>query len=309
MSKPIVAVLSGGQSNERAVSLVSGKNVAAAIPTDRYTVVQYDPKDQLADFLQAALAGNIDVVFPVLHGRFGEDGTIQGLCEMLALPYVGPNVFCSALCMDKEATKRLVMTHGMLTPEFELFDRNQQIDFRKIQLPCVIKPGNAGSSVGVTIPESFADLQRGMAVAFEHSQTVIVERFIKGKEYTVGVIGSLADTVVLPPIEIIPQKGSFYDYASKYEDGGSTHLCPAPLTDDLRTTLENLTRRTFKAVKAHGMLRVDFMFESDTQLFYFIEANTIPGMTNTSLLPEAARVAGIPFPQLLDRLIQLALER
>lgn len=313
MNTKNVAVVYGGISNEREVSLVSGRMVAEAIPTgayaSKYTVHTYDLASDLVVLLDDLVHKKIDVVFPVLHGRMGEDGTIQGLCETLRVPYVGSGIETSAICMNKETAKRLAMTQGMLTPEFELLEEGEQVDLRNIELPCVIKPGNAGSSVGVTIPESFEELKVGITTAFKQSRSIIIEKFISGREFTVSMIGTPDNITVFPPTEIIPNDSKFYDYSAKYDAGGSTHVCPAELSNDHRSTLENLGRRAFKLFNAHGMLRVDFMFDEKDELFYFIEANTIPGMTSTSLLPEAAKAAGVDFPALLDQLLTLGLER
>ncbi|MDP3971171.1 MAG: D-alanine--D-alanine ligase [bacterium] len=308
-SKQMVAVVFGGKSSEREVSLKSGAKVVEHIPTNKYDVLQYDPLTDLPKLVNDILDKKVDIVFPVLHGKFGEDGTIQGLCEILDVPYVGPGVKTSAICMDKIATKRMIMTQGTLTPEFEVMYKGDEMDLRNIELPCVIKPGNAGSSVGITIPESFAELKNGIKKAFDESDEILVENFIDGREFTVGVIGTHNNIQVLPATEIIPNVSKFYDFAAKYDEGGSTHVCPADLDEETTETLQRLGERAFRVLGASGMMRVDFMYDESEKLFYFIEANTIPGMTNTSLLPEAAAAAGIEFSQLLDKLIQFGFER
>lgn len=304
MAKKInVAVLKGGLSSEREVSLVSGAKVSENINKDKYSVFEYDPKDQLFDLIQDIKDKKIDVVFPVLHGPFGEDGTMQGLLELLQIPYVGCGVQCSALTMDKIKTKQIIQNYNIRTPKFEIY--NEKL---KPELPCVIKPICSGSSVGISIPETEKEYQVGILDAKDESDVVMVEEFIDGSEYTVGVLGPNKEPQVLPVTEIVANISKFYDYKAKYEDGGSTHHCPAKIDDKLKQELQATAKKVYQLLDCEGMSRIDFMV-SEEGVPYFIEVNTIPGMTDTSLLPEAAKATGISFEDLLDKLIQWAIQK
>ncbi|MFH0819196.1 MAG: D-alanine--D-alanine ligase [Patescibacteria group bacterium] len=306
-SKINVAVLLGGVSSERNISLISGAKVVENIPVNKYDVTKYDLKDQLTEFINDVTNKKIDVVFPVLHGKFGEDGTVQGLLELLQIPYVGCNVLTSSLCMDKAITKKMVAYHNILTPEFNVFSNFEEININQITLPCVVKPTDAGSSVGTSIPETKQELISGIKNAFSESQQIIIEEYIKGREFTVGIIGNRNQTV-FPITEIKANISKFYDYKAKYENGGSTHICPAQIDSKLAEQLKSLSKKIFNIVGARGVSRIDFMVSEDNTP-YFIEVNTMPGMTGTSLLPEMASKINISFAQLLDKLIQLAFEK
>ena len=301
-----VAVLLGGESSEREVSLASGKKVLENISKEKYEVFRYDPKSELLEFIQDMKDQKFDVVFPVLHGKFGEDGTIQGLIELFHIPYVGCGVLASSLCMDKIKTKKITESYNISTPEYKIFNNKKDINISDIKLPCVVKPNLAGSSVGVSIPETKEELEKGINKAFKENDEIFIEDFIDGDEYTVGVIGPNKKPDVLPVTHIMANKGKFYNYESKYEDGGSTHTCPAKISEELNKKLQNTAKQVYGILGCEGMSRIDFMVDKNEN-YYFIEANTIPGMTDTSLLPEAAKAAGIDFPKLLDNLIQWAL--
>lgn len=306
MKKIKVAVLLGGESSERDVSLDSGAKVAKHIPDDKYEVYKYDPKTDLQKLIEDIKAKKIDVVFPVLHGKYGEDGTMQGLLELLHIPYVGCGVLASALAMDKIRTKKLVESFDIRTPESRIYTPNLEIDEGLLEFPCVVKPKSAGSSVGVSIPENITEFRNALDEAFKYDDEVLVEKFIDGNEYTVGVIGPSDAPQVLPVTHIKAEAGKFYDYKSKYGKGGSTHTCPADIDEILNSKLQGTAMAVYKIIGSQGMSRIDFMVDKES-IHYFIEANTIPGMTETSLLPEAAKAAGIEFPDLLDKLIQWAL--
>ena len=306
MEKTKVAILLGGESSEREVSLESGKKVAEHLPSGKYDVIKFDPRDQLQELIDKIKNKEIDVVFPVLHGKYGEDGTIQGLLELLHIPYVGCNVLTSALCMDKIKTKQVISSYGIATPKYETFDSHEDVNFDKIKLPAVVKPSDAGSSVGVTIPETKDELIDSVKQAFKESKKILIEEFIAGDEFTVGVVGPNNKPDILPVTQIEANKGKFYDYKSKYEAGGSTHTCPAKIDKELAETMQGVAKLVYEIMGCEGMSRVDFMVDKAGK-HYFIEVNTIPGMTDTSLLPEAAKAAGISFPKLLDNLVQWAL--
>ncbi|MFH1536619.1 MAG: D-alanine--D-alanine ligase [Patescibacteria group bacterium] len=306
MEKIKIAVLLGGESSEREVSLASGEKVLENISKEKYEVFRYDPKSELLEFIQDMKDQKFDVVFPVLHGKFGEDGTIQGLMELFHVPYVGCGVLTSSLCMDKVKTKKMVESYGIITPKYQVFYDKKDINMDSISLPCVVKPNWAGSSVGVSIVKNKVDLLGAINVAFSENKEILVEDFIEGEEYTVSVIGPNKKSNVLPVTRIISNEGDFYNYKSKYSKGGSTHICPAKIDNGLNKKLQDTSEQIYKLLGCDGMSRIDFMVDQNEN-FYFIEANTIPGMTDTSLLPEAAKAAGIDFPKLLDNLIQWAL--
>ncbi|MFH1781736.1 MAG: D-alanine--D-alanine ligase [Patescibacteria group bacterium] len=307
MEKLKIAVLLGGESSEREVSLDSGAKVAEHIPSDKYEVLKYDPKNDLQKLINDIKEKRIDVVFPILHGKYGEDGTMQGLLELLHIPYVGCGVLASALAMDKIRTKKLVESFDIVTPGYRVLTPDMKdVDLERFTLPCVVKPKSAGSSVGVSIPEKKDELKAAIDKAFEYDDEVLVEDFIKGDEYTVGVIGPNDKATALPVTHIKANKGKFYDYKSKYAPGGSTHTCPAEIDDILRGKLQTTALEVYRIMGCEGMSRIDFMVDQKGN-HYFIEVNTIPGMTDTSLLPEAAKAGGIEFPKLLNNLIQWGL--
>lgn len=303
-----MAILLGGESSEREVSLESGKKVAEHLPADKYDAIAIDPKDDLQALIDKIKSKEIEAVFPVLHGKYGEDGTIQGLLELLHVPYVGCDVLTSALCMDKIKTKQIISSYGISTPKYETFDKNEDINFKKIILPSVVKPSDAGSSVGVTIPNTKEELLDSIEQAFKESRKILIEEYVDGDEFTVGVVGPNREPQVLPATHIKANKGKFYDYKSKYDEGGSTHVCPADISDELKEEMQGIAKMVYDIMGCEGMSRIDFMVGKDGRP-KFIEVNTIPGMTDTSLLPEAAKAAGIEFPELLDKLVQWALQR
>jgi len=299
----------GGVSSERDISLISGEKVAKHVPRNKYQVSVYDPKFDLFKLISDFKKRKIDVVFPVLHGKYGEDGCIQGLLETFHVPYVGPRVFASSLCMHKEKTKLVASAYGILTPKYKIYQRGDAIKLSEIKLPAVIKPIDSGSSVGISIPENRKQLRRGLKKAFLESSLVMIEDFIKGREFTVGVIGNKKNVTVLPISEIVPLLSKFYDYKAKYAVGGSLHTCPAKISKTLSEKIKALAKRIYWIVEAQGMSRIDFMYSTRNKKIYFIEVNTIPGMTDVSLLPEAAKAAGISFSQLLDKLITYSLPK
>jgi D-alanine-D-alanine ligase len=303
-----VAVLLGGRSAEREVSLNTGAQVAEALTQAGLSVTTVDTGSD--DFIEQIRTADPDVVFIALHGRFGEDGTIQGLLELLDLPYVGSGVLASALAMNKVQTKRLYEAAGLTTPEYVVVTRGEPLDVPTITSALgdktVVKPANEGSSVGMTIVNDPSDLARAIDLAFEYDPLVLVERFEPGIEVTVAVIGN-EPAVALPTIEVVAEH-EFYDYASKYTPGMSKHIIPARVSDAVQETCCRL------AVEAHRVLGCADVSRSDTIVtpdgrVYLLETNTIPGMTKTSLLPDAGRAAGIEFPDLCLRLVTMALDR
>jgi D-alanine-D-alanine ligase len=302
-----VAVLMGGRSAEREISLGTGRQALEALRECGHETAAIDTGDP--GFIDAVREWTPDVAFICLHGRFGEDGTMQGLLELLDIPYTGSGVLASALAMNKVLSKQVFTINGIPTPDYIALRRGDDVEPQSIVAmlgeQTVVKPANEGSSVGMTIVKAAADLPEALAQAFGHDATVLVEKFVEGTEVTVGLLGN-DEPIVLPTLEIVPAN-EYYDYESKYVPGKSTHIVPARL--DVRTCeeCERLALATHMALMCRGMSRVDQIVTMDGDVFV-LEVNTIPGMTPTSLLPEAALAAGIDFPELCDRLVGYALE-
>lgn len=307
MSECRVALLAGGKSGEREVSLASGKGVHEALKEAGFTVTQLDPAEK--EDLKRLIDGPFDVAFLCLHGKLGEDGTVQGFLETIGLPYIGSGVWSSALAMDKVKAKVYYEKHGIPTPPSVSLRARDAYDVEKIVAElgqhCVVKPGTEGSALGVFIVEGSQGVANAIEKAFEIDSEILIERYIKGTELTVAVLGTGTDVEALPIIEIVP-KSDFYDYESKYAPGGSQHLCPAPLSEETTHVVQDLAVRAHCALGCEGVSRTDFILEENGSC-WTLETNTIPGMTGTSLLPDAARVAGISFPELCTRLIGYAL--
>lgn len=302
-----VAVLMGGRSAEREVSLNTGAQVSAALRHRGFDVVGIDTG--AADFISRIADAGADVAFICLHGRFGEDGTVQGLLELMDLPYVGSGVLASALAMNKVMSKRVYESFGLATPAYVAVTRGTALDTGAITSllgpKTVVKPADEGSSVGMTIVGDPAELEEAVERAFRFDPLVLIERFESGAEVTVGVIGNDLP-VALPTLEIVPVN-AFYDYESKYVPGMSKHIIPARVSEPARLECQRLAVEAHKALGCVGMSRSDTIVRPDGEVF-LLETNTIPGMTATSLLPDAAAAAGIEFPELCAKLVALALE-
>ncbi|MBF0099283.1 MAG: D-alanine--D-alanine ligase [Desulfobacterales bacterium] len=309
MNKLSIAVLSGGKSHEREVSLNSGKQVCAALDPKKYSVIHYDPATDLANLVNDA--HKIDFAFIVLHGSFGEDGTIQGLLELLNIPYQGSGVLGSAIAMNKLASKKLY-EHAMLpVPTYYVLRKNGTFSLKQcltdIGLPMIVKPVEGGSSIGMSIVKSADELDDALHQAFSVDSTVLLEKKINGIELTCGVIGN--NTIeALPVVEIIPNKEfAFFNYIAKYTPGATNEICPARIPDHIAKKAQDYAIRAHQVLFCRGYSRTDMILEGDE--CYLLETNTIPGMTATSLLPLAANVSGISFSELLDKLISLGLEK
>lgn len=308
MTKLTVALLAGGVSSEREVSLNSGDQVFAALDKTRYEILRFDPATDLP--LLVAQADCIDVALIILHGPCGEDGTIQGLLDLLDIPYQGSGVLGSALAMDKLVAKQLFEKAGLTVPAYRVAragDKQNPVAFAaELGLPLVVKPVGAGSSVGMSIVRDQADLAGALELAFAHDATLLVEQYIPGREITGAVLGN-DDLQALPLIEIIPTDGhAFFDYHAKYTPGASREICPAPIDDQETLQCQACALAAHKALNCLGYSRTDMMLHEGR--VYVLETNTIPGMTATSLLPQAAAKAGLSFTQLLDRLIELGIQ-
>ena len=285
-----VAVLFGGKSAEREVSLKSGAGVLAALQRQGVDAHAFDPAERSLDELRA-----FDRAFIMLHGRYGEDGTIQGALELMGIPYTGSGVMASAVGMDKWRTKLLWRAVGLPIPEFVMLDENS--DFaaveRQLGLPLFVKPACEGSSIGVSKVRQPGELQTAWREAAKHDSLVIAEQAILGGEYTVAILGEQ----VLPIIKIVPAT-DFYDYEAKYLRDDTQYLCPCGLPEAREMELRAQALEAFRALGCSGWGRVDFLMD-DAGRAYLLEVNTSPGMTDHSLVPMAARVAGISYEQLV----------
>jgi len=308
--KLTVALLAGGKSAERDVSLKSGDQVYQALDKEKYDILRYDPRDDLVRLAQDC--STIDVALIILHGRMGEDGTIQGLLDSLGIPYQGSGVLGSAIAMNKVLTKQLYVQAGIATAPYVVVDREQPDGGMKtiletLSVPVVVKPEHEGSSIGLSIVKNGADLADALELGYRYDRRCLVERYIAGTEITGGVLGN--ETLqALPLVEIIPgEQYEFFDYAAKYTPGASHEICPARVSEDITRRAQDLALRAHRALHCRGYSRTDMIVSGED--IFVLETNTIPGMTQTSLLPQAAAAAGLSFSALLDRLIELALER
>jgi len=304
-----VALLAGGKSGEREVSLAGARELERALDPARYRVTRYDPATDIARLASDVEA--IDVAFILLHGRFGEDGTVQGFLDLLGVPYQGSGVLGSALAMDKDAAKAVYQSHGLPVSPWQMAKKTDAEDpsplLSSLTFPVVVKPVRQGSSLGMSVAHTPIELANAIAKAFEYDQEVMVEQYVRGREITVGVIGN-QELTALPLVEIIPGEGhNFFDYQAKYQAGASREICPAQVSEAIRCTAQDYAIRAHRALRLRGYSRTDMIVTDDGGLV-LLETNTIPGMTPTSLLPQAAAAAGMPFPTLLERLLELALE-
>ncbi len=313
--KTRVAVLYGGRSGEHEISLVSAEAVMAAMDPERYEVVPYligkdgrwNPRPILPE---PGSNPGIDVAFPVLHGTFGEDGTVQGLLELADIPYVGANVLASAASMDKDVMKRLCRDYGLPVVEYVVASREEaeagtvKCEF---SFPMFVKPANLGSSVGISKAHDCAELKAALKLAAQYDRKILVERGIEGREFECAVLGNDHPEASMP-CEILPSR-EFYDYEDKYELNLAKTVLPAELAASDIAEIRRLAVECFQAMGCEGMGRVDFLRETATGRLYVNEINTVPGFTAISMYPKMWAYAGIPFGDLVGRLIELALER
>jgi D-alanine-D-alanine ligase len=294
-----VAVLFGGKSAEREVSLKSGAAVLAALQRSGVDARAFDPA---VLELQALRDEGYDRAFIALHGRFGEDGTVQGALELMGIPYTGSGVLASALGMDKWRTKMVWQAAKLPVPDYMLLDECSDWNevARRLGLPLFVKPANEGSSVGISKVKAVGDLQKAYREASKHDKLVIAESFVGGGEYTVAILGEDA----LPVIKIEPA-GEFYDYEAKYFRDDTIYLCPSGLSAEKETEMQDIAKQAFSLIGGRGWGRVDFLMSESGQPF-LLEVNTSPGMTDHSLVPKAARQAGIGFEQLVLKVLEMA---
>ena len=296
MKQKRTAVLMGGLSAEREVSLKTGHAVLKALLENGCNAVAVDVGHDLPAQLRNAQA---EQAFICLHGRYGEDGTVQGLLEMMQIPYTGSGVMSSSMAMDKVVSKQILLYHEISTPGFVSYragDDRAALLKRCRHFPLVVKPAREGSTIGITIARDRDQLEAGLEEALQHDQLVLIEDFIKGDEVTVSVLNGEP----LPIIKIVPKSG-FYDYQSKYTPGQTEYILPAPLDAVLYNRLQETSVAACQALSCRGAARVDFMVREKE--FFCLEINTIPGMTETSLLPKAAAQAGVSFTELTMRIL------
>jgi D-alanine-D-alanine ligase len=313
--KHAVAVIYGGRSGEHEVSVRSARSILEAIDRHRYDVHEYyitqEGRWQPRPILPEPGANDgIDVVFPVLHGTFGEDGTVQGLLELAELPYVGAGVLASAAGMDKDVTKRLCREAGLPVVDHMVQWRGR-LDAagaeERFGYPVFVKPANLGSSVGISKAHDRGELERALALAAEYDRKVIVERAVEGREFECSVMGN-DEPRAATPCEIIPSR-EFYDYDDKYVLNETEFRLPADLDPARLEEIRRLSVRACQAVGCEGMARVDFLLDGATGALFVNEINTIPGFTTISMFPKMWEHAGVSYPELIHRLIELALER
>ena len=296
MKKPNkIAVLMGGTGEEREISIKSGKAIQLALEAMGYNVLGITLENTLDDIISDL--HSVDLVFLGLHGSIGENGTIQGFLESLGIKYTGSDPLSSAICMDKNISKIIARDSKVNTPNWEIVTSDQTLDGDNSEFPLVIKPNDQGSTVGLTVVHDEPELGPALNLAFNYSSSVMVEQFIEGRELTVTLIGGKA----LPVCEIIPSH-ELYDYECKYTSGMSKYVCPAEIDLDLTERIQEITERLFNVLKCRHYSRADFRLDHENKL-WFLEMNTLPGMTDTSLAPMAAKAAGFSFNDLIDRII------
>ena len=326
-----VAVLAGGRSSEHEISLASGRSVVAALDPARYEVVEIaigrggrwelgPPSSSLSSgnvtetlpvvsesASPAQALGSVDVVLPILHGPFGEDGTVQGLLELAGVPYVGAGVAASALCMDKDLFKAILRDRGIPVARNVTLRLGDDVA-NPFGYPVFVKPARLGSSVGISKAHDEAELETAVALARRHDEKVLVEEFVAGTEVECGVLGNLQPAPIASVVgEIVPHS-EWYDYDAKYTAGGSDIVVPARIAPEIAARVQELAVDSFVATECEGMARVDFFVRGDGEVVVN-ELNTIPGFTETSVYSRLFEASGIPYANLLDRLIELALDR
>jgi D-alanine-D-alanine ligase len=304
-----IGVLMGGPSTEREISLESGKAVYESLNQAGLNVAAIDIKtDEVEENIRLIKSQKIDLAFIALHGRFGEDGQIQEILDTLKVPYTGSGALASSLAMDKIASRKIFEASGLHVPRYKTEDRfsynaNWRTHHNDFTLPLVVKPATHGSSIGLSLVDREEELDKSVDLAFSFEERIIIEEYIRGREVTVGILDELA----LPVIEIIPKK-RFFDYEAKYQAGMTDYVVPAELEDEIAQNIQEAALSAHKLLGCYGCSRVDMILSSDN-IPFVLEVNTIPGLTKTSLLPKAAKVAGIDFSQLCIKLIRLAYEK
>jgi D-alanine-D-alanine ligase len=303
-----VGVLFGGRSAEREVSLMSGSGVLKALQSKGIDAHGFDPAERSL----AELAGEkFERVFIALHGRYGEDGTLQGVLEQLGILYTGSGVMASAIAMDKVMTKRIWLSLGLPTPRFVVLDANTASaeELRQVPddlgLPLILKAPHEGSTIGISKVVGYSDMQDGFAMCAKYDDVVLAEQFVSGREFTVAVLGAGRDARALPIVEIRAPQGN-YDYQHKYFSDETQYLCPAPLDVAMTQRVQSLAVRAYNAIGCKGWARVDFMLRGADDEPFLLEVNTSPGMTGHSLVPMSAKAAGMSYEDLCVEILEMA---
>jgi D-alanine-D-alanine ligase len=310
-----VAVLKGGRSLERQVSLRSGARVEDALGRLGHEVV---PVDAGADLIRRVRGAEPDAAFIAMHGRDGEDGTVQELLEILDIPYTGSGVLASTRAADKVLAKHLLTEAGIPTPEFFAFNETAFRELgaaealpaieERLEFPIVVKPASQGSALGIKFARTAADVPGALVAAFSYDSRVLLERYVAGRDLAVSVLDGPDGPQPLPVVEAVPQEEDFYDFESRYEIGRTSFVCPAELPGEASERAQEIALGTYDLLGCSGFARIDLMLDGAGELFV-LEANSVPGLTETSLLPQAAEAAGIGFDELVGRILELALAR
>ena len=305
-----VAVLKGGRSLERQVSLKSGARVEDALKHLGHEVIPIDVGGDLVDQLTAA---EPEIAFIALHGRDGEDGTVQELLEVLAIRYTGSGVSACIRAADKVLAKHAMRDHDIPTPDFYAFNETafgglgaaQALPAieERLQFPIVVKPAGQGSALGIKFARTPSDVPTALVAAFSYDRKVLLERYVRGRELAISIIDENGSPLALPIVEAVPEQEDFYDFEARYEIGRTRFVCPAELDDAVAARAGGMALDVYRLLGCAGFARVDLMLEDDTGELYVLEANTVPGLTETSLLPQAADAAGIGFDELIARIL------
>ena len=309
-----LVVLMGGPSAEHDVSLATGKVILSALDKEKYNPIPVIvPKNG-----KWVLPEEANVVFIAMHGAYGEDGTVQGFLESARVPYTGSGILASALAMDKLKSNEIFAFHGLKVPEYISFSKKEwekdKIEIvaeikEKISFPCVVKPSNCGSSVGIAIVKKIEDLENAVRSAFSYDDTVLAQKYISGAEVTCAVLdeGGDKEPAALPPTQIIPKESEFFDYRAKYTAGATEEITPPRLSVEIIKKIQENALKAHEILGCSGMSRTDMIVSGED--IFMLETNTIPGMTETSLYPQAATAVGISFPKLLDKIIGSAINK
>lgn len=303
MNKIKVAVIMGGQSSEHDVSIASGKEIIKNLDKNKYLVYSLIISKN-GKGIEKIIKIKPDIAFIALHGKYGEDGKIQGMLETLGITYTGSGVLASAIGMDKIVFRKLMQTELIKVPKYVVLEKGMFDIPKGFKPPYFVKPFDGGSSVGVSFAKSHVQLRNSIKLAFKYSDKVIVEKYIKGLEVNCGVLGN-KKPIALPVIEIHPLKANFFDYKSKYSKGGSDEIVPAKISKELTKKVQDMAIKVYKSIGCSGYARVDFILEGDKDPVV-LEINTLPGMTSASLLPKEAKATGISYSNLLDKIISYA---
>ncbi len=299
-----VGVLFGGRSAEHDISIMSGNGVLAALRAKGVDAHPFDPAQRSIAELAAE---KFDRVFIALHGRYGEDGSLQGVLEQLNIPYTGSGVMASAVAMDKIFTKRIWQTHGLSTPKYAVL--TPETTLREVPdelgLPLILKPPHEGSTIGITKVKGYSEMKEAYALAAQFDDVVLAEEFVEGRELTIAILGRGKDAHALPIIEIVAPDGN-YDYQNKYFTDDTQYLCPAPLDEELTARIQQMSVEAYRSIDCEGWARVDVLLRKSDNQPFLLEINTSPGMTGHSLVPMAAKATGMSYEDLCVEILKSA---